>query len=127
MSFIVVLWRLAPTWKHRRNEPCQVKAALSSLLWVTQHRDIAPNPRTSTAAQVGIWDHERSEPVTELSWGSDTVTSVRFNPAEADLLASAGSDRSIALYDLRSSTPIRKIIMQVGRHHAVVAVLQPQC
>ena len=66
--------------------------------------------------QVDVWDHERSEPVTELSWGSDTVTSVRFNPAEADLLASAGSDRSIALYDLRSSTPIRKIVMQVGLH-----------
>lgn len=66
------------------------------------------------AVQVDIWDHERSEPVTELSWGSDTVTAVRFNPAEADLLASAGSDRSVALHDLRSSTPIRKIIMQVG-------------
>jgi WD40 repeat protein len=64
--------------------------------------------------QVDIWDHGRSEPVTELSWGSDTVTAVRFNPAEADLLASAGSDRSIALYDLRSAVPIRKLIMQVG-------------
>ena len=64
--------------------------------------------------QVDIWNHERSEPVTELSWGSDTVTAVRFNPAEADLLASAGSDRSIALYDLRSAAPIRKLIMQVS-------------
>ena len=53
-------------------------------------------------------------PISELSWGSDTVTAVRFNPAEADLLASAGSDRSIALYDLRSSTAIRKIVMQVS-------------
>ena len=63
--------------------------------------------------QVDVWDHERSEPISNFSWGSDSVTSVRFNPAEPDLLASAGSDRSIALYDLRSSTPIRKIIMQV--------------
>ncbi|CAK0783726.1 hypothetical protein CVIRNUC_006925 [Coccomyxa viridis] len=66
----------------------------------------------TAGAQVDIWDHERSEPISELSWGSDTVTAVRFNPAEADLLASAGSDRSIALYDLRSSTAIRKIVMQ---------------
>ena len=65
--------------------------------------------------QVDIWDHERSEPISELSWGSDTVTAVRFNPAEADLLASAGSDRSVALYDLRSSSAIRKIVMQVSR------------
>ena len=75
----------------------------------------------SAAVQVDIWDHERSEPVTELSWGSDTVTSVRFNPAEADLLASAGSDRSIALYDLRSSTPVRKLIMQVGHANALLS------
>ena len=64
-----------------------------------------------------IWDHERSEPVSSFSWGADTVTALRFNPAEPDVLASAGSDRSVALYDLRSSTPIRKIIMQ-ARHES---------
>ena len=38
---------------------------------------------------------------------------MRFNPVEPDLLASTASDRSLTLYDLRSSTPIRKLIMQV--------------
>lgn len=33
--------------------------------------------------------------------------------AEADLFATTGSDRSVALFDLRSATPLRKIIMQV--------------
>jgi hypothetical protein len=37
---------------------------------------------------------------------------VRFNPAEPDVFATTGSDRGIALYDLRSSTPIRKLVMQ---------------
>ena len=32
--------------------------------------------------------------------------------AEPDVMATAGSDRGIALYDLRTSTPIRKLIMQ---------------
>ena len=32
--------------------------------------------------------------------------------AEPDVMATAGSDRSIALYALRTSTPIRKLIMQ---------------
>ena len=32
--------------------------------------------------------------------------------AEPDVLATTGSDRSIALYDLRSGKPIRKLIMQ---------------
>ncbi len=38
-------------------------------------------PMFATAASVvEIWDHDRSEPVNTFSWGSDTVTSVRFNP-----------------------------------------------
>ena len=41
------------------------------------------------------------------------MTAVRFNPAESDLLASTGVDRAIALYDLRSATPLRKVVMQV--------------
>lgn len=66
----------------------------------------------TAGAAVDIWDHSRSEPVQQFSWGADTVISVRFNPAEPDIFATTGSDRSIALYDLRASTPVRKIIMQ---------------
>ena len=65
--------------------------------------------------QVDLWDHARSDPISSFQWGSDTVVSVRFNPAEPDLFASTASDRSLALYDLRSATPVRKLIMQVGR------------
>eukprot|EP00201_Polytomella_parva_P011923 CAMPEP_0175058486 /NCGR_PEP_ID=MMETSP0052_2-20121109/11873_1 /TAXON_ID=51329 ORGANISM="Polytomella parva, Strain SAG 63-3" /NCGR_SAMPLE_ID=MMETSP0052_2 /ASSEMBLY_ACC=CAM_ASM_000194 /LENGTH=426 /DNA_ID=CAMNT_0016323869 /DNA_START=29 /DNA_END=1309 /DNA_ORIENTATION=- len=61
---------------------------------------------------VDIWDHNRSEPIQSFTWGSDAITSVRFNPAEPDIFASTGSDRGIALYDLRTSTPIRKLVMQ---------------
>lgn len=66
----------------------------------------------TAGAAVDLWDHERSEPVSTYSWGSDTITSVRFNPAEPDLFATTGSDRGIALYDLRSATPVRKVVMQ---------------
>lgn len=34
--------------------------------------------------------------------------------AESQIFATSGSDRSVALYDLRSSTPIRKIVMQTA-------------
>lgn len=75
-----------------------------------------------------IWDHERSEPLSSFSWGADTITALRFNPAEPDVLASAGSDRSVALYDLRSSTPIRKIIMQARPGEDLwVQVVWPAC
>jgi hypothetical protein len=32
--------------------------------------------------------------------------------ADPEVFATAGSDRSIALYDLRHSTPVRKLVMQ---------------
>ena len=62
--------------------------------------------------QVDVWDHERSEPVSSFAWGADTATAVRFNPADSELVASAASDRAVALYDLRSATPVRKLVMQ---------------
>ncbi|KAL4199710.1 hypothetical protein AMTRI_Chr03g52570 [Amborella trichopoda] len=66
----------------------------------------------TVGAQVDIWDHSRSEPVTSFAWGSDTVVSVRFNPAHKDILATSASDRSITLYDLRMALPSKKIVMQ---------------
>lgn len=61
---------------------------------------------------IQIWDHERSEPVTTLSWGSESIQSVRFNPVERHVLASTASDRSIVIHDIRSATPVRKLILQ---------------
>lgn len=69
-------------------------------------------PRFATSSTVvDVWDYHRSEPVATYEWGSDTITSVRFNPAEAGLLASTGADRTVALYDLRADTPLRKMTM----------------
>ncbi len=70
------------------------------------------NTFATASSAVDVWDHERSEPIHTFSWGADTVISVRFNPAEADVFATTGGDRSIALYDLRISTPVRKVVMQ---------------
>mmetsp|Transcript_6052 Transcript_6052/g.14561 ORF Transcript_6052/g.14561 Transcript_6052/m.14561 type:complete len:445 (-) Transcript_6052:139-1473(-) len=60
---------------------------------------------------VQVWDHERSEAVVTLSWGSESVQSVRFNPVERHVLASTASDRSVVLHDIRSGTAIRKLVM----------------
>ena len=50
--------------------------------------------------------------------GSGSRSPLSYPQAEADVFASTGSDRSIALYDLRQSTPIRKLVMQT-RSNAV--------
>ncbi|KAF6155800.1 hypothetical protein GIB67_039131 [Kingdonia uniflora] len=70
------------------------------------------NHFATAGTQVDIWDHNRSEPIRSFEWGQDTVISVRFNPGEPNILAATTSDRSITLYDLRLSSPLRKLIMK---------------
>ena len=61
---------------------------------------------------VEVWDHNRSEPIQRFKWGHDATLSVRFNPAEPDLLASTGRDRTVGLYDLRAGTSLRKVMLE---------------
>lgn len=64
-------------------------------------------------ATLDVWDGARNEPVHTFKWGADSVTSVQYNPAERDLIAATGTDRSIALYDARASTPLRKLVLNM--------------
>ncbi|XP_021894311.1 DDB1- and CUL4-associated factor 13 [Carica papaya] len=79
----------------------------------------------TAGAQVDIWNHNRSQPVNSFEWGTDTVISVRFNPGEPDVLATSASDRSITLYDLRMSSPARKIIMMTKTNSIAWNPMEP--
>ena len=70
----------------------------------------------SSDAAVHLWDPERSTPISTFNnlWGSDdTVTTVRYNPAERDLLAHCSNDRGIGLHDARASSALQKTIMSM--------------
>ncbi|GME96116.1 unnamed protein product [Ambrosiozyma monospora] len=60
-------------------------------------------------AQIELWDTNRTRPVSNLSWGADNITTVKFNMTETSVLASAGSDNSLILYDIRTNSPTQKI------------------
>ena len=45
--------------------------------------------------------------------------------AESQVLGSSGSDRSVVLYDLRSSAPIRKIVMQTASNALAWNPMEP--
>eukprot|EP00727_Mastigamoeba_balamuthi_P007954 m51a1_g378 hypothetical protein (837) ;mRNA; r:649120-652836 len=72
------------------------------------HRDAFA---TSGGNVVEMWEESRSEPVHAWEWGSDTVHTVKFNPAEVNILASAGGDRGVTLYDIRAATPVHKVTL----------------
>jgi len=84
------------------------------LVSIDHHRD---DSRFVTAGtNLEVWDTERSKPVTSLSWGADNLNSVRFNQTETSLCASTGNDRSIVIYDLRTSSPVQKMVSALNNN-----------
>ncbi|KAF9207089.1 rRNA-processing protein sof1 [Haplosporangium sp. Z 27] len=76
---------------------------------ISHHR--SDNIFATSGAEIDIWDHERAEPIQTLNWGVDTINTVKFNQTETSIIASTGSDRTIILYDLRTSQPVSKLIL----------------
>lgn len=72
----------------------------------------------AASSSIAIYDTTRpsSAPVQALQWptSTDTLTSVRFNHSETSILASTALDRAIVLYDLRTSSPLHKVILSLA-------------
>lgn len=66
----------------------------------------------TSGSVVQVWNYERSLPLQTFEWGVDTVTKLKFNPSQQNLLAAVCMDRSICFYDIRGNTPINKIYMR---------------
>lgn len=68
----------------------------------------------TSGERVDIWDEGHLEPVKSYTWGVDSHYSLKFSPIEYSLLASCAADRSIILYDIRQSVPIRKVVLEMS-------------
>ncbi|KAJ2072328.1 Protein sof1 [Coemansia sp. RSA 922] len=68
----------------------------------------------TSSSLIEIWDVDRSEPITNLTWGADTINTVKMNQTEVNVLATCGTDRSIILYDLRTNSPLAKLVMTLS-------------
>ena len=80
---------------------------------VSHHRTL-PNFAASSSV-ISIYDLSRSAAVAlqTLHWptSTDTINTVAFNQTETSILASCATDRSIVLYDLRTSSPLSKVTL----------------
>lgn len=92
-------------------KPISVFNGKNAFTGVDHHK--SENIFATSSTQVDIWDYSRSDPVNSYSWGSDTITTVKMNQTESNILASAGTDRSIILYDLRTQSPITKVFLEM--------------
>jgi len=99
--------------KPLNRKPLNVFAGKSSFNSIDHHRTDALFATASNIVQ--IWDENKSAAISNLTFptATETVTSVRFNLAEASVLGSIGSDRSFTLYDIRTGRAERRVIMQM--------------
>lgn len=82
---------------------------------ISHHR--SKNVFATSSSVVSIYDLDRhSAPPEILKWptSSDTITTVQFNQIETSILASCATDRSIVLYDLRTSMPLAKTVLTLA-------------
>jgi DDB1- and CUL4-associated factor 13 len=71
---------------------------------------------TASSEAVQIWNPERTvaQQTHSQLWGSeDTVTVVRYNPAEHSLLGHCSADRGIGLHDTRTATALKKTVLRM--------------
>ncbi|KAJ0978082.1 hypothetical protein J5N97_013556 [Dioscorea zingiberensis] len=110
----VKLWKVPSSFEF--SDTVEDAEPLANYVWKYAFRAVdhqwASNIFATGGAQVDIWDHNRSNPVNSYEWGTATIVSLRFNAGEPDVLATSASDRSITIYDLRMSSPARKVIMK---------------
>ncbi|KAN0083367.1 WD40-repeat-containing domain protein [Elaphomyces granulatus] len=83
---------------------------------ISHHRD-QPSFAASSSV-ISIYDLSRpsSTPAQTLHWptSTDTITSLAFNQTETSILGSTATDRSIVMYDLRTSSALAKVILRLA-------------
>ncbi|ORX56303.1 U3 snoRNP-associated protein Sof1 [Hesseltinella vesiculosa] len=103
----IKIWQ--PSAEQGSSEPLETYLGQYSFTGLSHHRK---DPLFITSGNsVELWDEQRSEPIQDFAWGADSYQTVKFNQVETNIFSSCGTDRTIVLYDLRTSKPISKMIM----------------
>ncbi|KAJ1562609.1 hypothetical protein HK405_010062 [Cladochytrium tenue] len=90
-------------------QPFEAYMGKSAFTSVDHHR---LNPMFATGStQVDVWDH--ADLVYTLAWGSETVSSVRFNQSRPASWSN-GSNRTVTLSDQRTAKLLSKVVLSVS-------------
>jgi WD repeat and SOF domain-containing protein 1 len=98
-----------------RTAPSATWLGANAFTGISHHRN--KNAFAASSSVISIYDLERhTAPPEVLKWpnSADTITTVAFNQTETSILASAATDRSVVLYDLRTSMPLAKTILNLA-------------
>ena len=92
-------------------EPIRVWNSSTSLLDVDCSR--IDDTFVTSSSHLEVWDVNRSQPSQRMSLASESLHCCRFNHADNNIVASAGSERTVCIYDLRAATPVRSVVLSM--------------
>ena len=96
--------------------PLAIYLGQTAFTGISHHRSL-PNFAASSSV-ISIYDLSRATatPLQTLHWptSTDTINTLAFNQIETSILASTATDRSIVLYDLRTSSPLSKVTLALA-------------
>lgn len=102
----------SPYQTENNSAPLSTWLGTNAFTSISHHR--SKNSFAASSNVVSIYDLERHTAAPEvLQWPSstDTITNVAFNQVEQSILASTAVDRSIVLFDLRTSMPLHRTVL----------------
>lgn len=103
--------------QNTRSAPTATWLGQGAFTSLSMHRTSSTFAASSSV--ISLYDLNRpssSKPTQTLHWPTsvDTITTCCFNQTETSILASAGNDRSLMFYDLRTSSPLHKTILTLS-------------
>jgi WD repeat and SOF domain-containing protein 1 len=96
-----------------KSAPLATYLGQNAFTGVSHHRSLPSFAASSSVVSIYDLSRPTSTPSQTLHWptSADTITTIAFNQIETSLLASTATDRSIVLYDLRTSSPLAKTVL----------------
>jgi len=102
-------WRFEVANDEEAMQPDYVWSGERPFLSIDHHW--AQHKFCTSAETVDVWDYNRPDPVSRFQWGSEAIHWAVWNPAEPGLIASAGGDRTLTLYDVRQNQMLHKTVL----------------
>lgn len=97
-------------------KPTSVYTLDYSVLAIDHHKKNNQFVCGGSNGTVNLYDYTRTDPIYSFSWGSDSISTTKFNLIDTNILLATATDRAVVLYDVRQKTPLKKIIMQMNNN-----------
>jgi WD repeat and SOF domain-containing protein 1 len=105
-----------PYGSEKEGPPLATYLGQSAFTSVSRHRDLPSFAASSSSIYIYDLSRGSSAPTQTLSWptSTDTINAVAFNQTETSILGSVALDRAVVLYDLRTSSPLSKVVLRLA-------------